>query len=185
MSWITVIEEKDSSGELKKIYDEIKKKRGKLSNIMKVHSLNPKAMERHMQLYLSIMFSSSRLSRADRELIAVVVSSINTCDYCIKHHAEALNFYWKDQQKINNLIKDYKSVDISDKTADMLDYVVKLTRKPNDINKSDIKKLREACFSDEDILNINLITSYFNFVNRIALGLGVDFSEDEIKGYTY
>jgi uncharacterized peroxidase-related enzyme len=139
MSWISIIEEKDSSGELKKIYDEIKKKRGKLSNIMKIQSLNPKAMEKHMQLYLSIMFSSSKLSRRDRELIAVVVSSINNCDYCIKHHSEALNYYWKNKQKIRTLIKDYKSIKITDKTANMLDYVAKLTRKPNDINKTDIK----------------------------------------------
>jgi len=47
------------------------------------------------------------------------------------------------------------------------------------------ERLRQAGFSDEDILSINLIVSYFNFVNRIALGLGVEFSEAEVRGYNY
>jgi len=83
------------------------------------------------------------------------------------------------------LIKDYKSVNLTDKIVNMLDYVNKLTRKPNDINKSDIKKLRDSGFSDEEILNINLIVSYFNFVNRVALDLDVEFSDDEVRGYFY
>lgn len=152
---------------------------------MKIQSLNPKAMQDHMQLYLSIMFGSTKLSRVDREIIAIIVSSINKCNYCIKHHAEALNFYWKDQQKISKMIKNYKSVNLTKKTVIMLDYVNKLTKKPNEVTKSDVEKLRDSGFSDEEILNINLITSYFNFVNRIALGLGVQFSEDEVKGYNY
>ena len=67
----------------------------------------------------------------------------------------------------------------------MLEYAIKLTKMPDKIEKSDIDKLRNSGFSDEDILNINLICCYFNFVNRIALGLGVELSEEEIKGYKY
>jgi len=185
MPWINVIEEKDSSGKLKSIYDEIKKKRGKLSNIMKIHSLNPNAMEKHMELYLTIMFGSSKPSREECEIIAVVVSSTNKCKYCVKHHGEALNYYWKDKEKIQKLIQDYKSVNLPEKTSKMLDYVYKLTKTPFNIRKKDIQVLQRIGFSDEDILNINLITSYFNFVNRIALGLDVEFSDDEVRGYNY
>jgi len=60
---------------------------------MKIHSLNPDAMKKHMDLYLSIMSGSSDLSKGDRELIGVVVSTINCCEYCINHHSEALNHY--------------------------------------------------------------------------------------------
>ena len=185
MSWIQIIEESDSTGKLKEIYGEIEKKRGKISNIMKIHSLNPDAMKKHMEFYLSIMFDSSNLSREDRELIGVVVSTINCCEYCINHHAEALNHYWKNEEKIQNFIKDFQSVDISDKKHKMLNYVFKLTKTPYDVKKSDVKILQKSGFSDENILNINLITSYFNFVNRIVLGLGVEFSPDEKKGYNY
>jgi uncharacterized peroxidase-related enzyme len=184
MPWINVIEE-DSSGELKEIYQEIKSKRGKLSNIMKVHSLNPQAMKDHMNLYLTLLFGKSNLSREERELIAVVVSAANKCKYCINHHVEALNHYWKNDKKIQNLILDFKSVDLPDKSKRMLNYVHKLTIKPDNITKNDIDDLKVIGFSDEDILNINLIACYFNFVNRIVLGLGVEFSEDEISGYRY
>jgi uncharacterized peroxidase-related enzyme len=185
MPWIGIVEEENSTGKLKEIYEKIVKKRGKLSNIMKIHSLNPIAMDKHMDLYLSIMFGSSNLSREYRELIAVVVSSVNKCPYCINHHAEALNYYWKNEQKLHELIKDYKSVELPEKIVMMLDYVFKLTKNPYDINKIDVDNLKNIGFLDEDILNINLITSYFNFVNRIALGLGVEFSDDEVAGYKY
>ena len=185
MSWIDVIDEEDAEGDLKKVYDEIIHKRGKLSNIMKIQSLNPDCMRTHMNLYLSIMFGKSNLKRVDRELIAVVVSSLNKCKYCVNHHAEALNFYWKDTEKVKNAIDNFLSVDLSNRTKIMLNYVAKLTNSPFKIIKEDLESLKEVGFKDKDILDINLITSYFNFVNRIALGLGVDFSEKEIKGYKY
>ena len=185
MPWIDIVEENDASRKLKGIYDEIRKKRGKLSNILKIHSLNPDAMEKHMNLYLALMFGSSKLTREERELIAVVVSAINQCSYCIKHHAEALNHYWKNEINVKKLIHDYRSVNLTSKMNEMLDYVYKLTKNPSEIRKNDVDVLRGVGFSEEDILNINLITSYFNFVNRIALGLGVEFSDDEATGYTY
>ncbi len=86
---------------------------------------------------------------------------------------------------MKKLIHDYRSVNLTNKMNDMLDYVYKLTKNPSEIKKNDVDVLRGVGFSEEDILNINLITSYFNFVNRIALGLGVEFSDDEATGYMY
>lgn len=185
MSWIKVIDEKDATGELKKTYKTIKAKRGKIANIMKIHSLNPEIMKNHMDFYLTIMFGHSGLKRAERELIGVVVSATNNCKYCTNHHAEALNYFWKDRDKIQKLIQDYKSVPLPERTQKMLDYAVKLTQNPQTISQSDITALQKCGFSDENILNINLITSYFNFVNRIALGLGVKFTNEEMKDYKY
>jgi len=185
MSWIQVINEEDATGKLKEIYEKISKKRGKLANIMKIHSLNPDAMEKHMELYLTIMFSHSGLSREQRELIASVVSAENQCSYCITHHSEALNHYWKDTERIKRLINDFHSVDLSEKEQVMLDYVKKLTNTPNEVEQVDIENLRRVGFTDQDTLHINLITCYFNFVNRIALGLGVEFTKEEQEGYKY
>ena len=72
MSWIKIIDVLDADNNLKEVYNEIKKRRGKLSNIMKIHSLNPNAMISHMNLYSSIMFSQHGITREDRELIATV-----------------------------------------------------------------------------------------------------------------
>ena len=152
---------------------------------MKIHSLNPNTMISHMNLYSSIMFSQHGITREDRELIATVVSIINNCDYCKLHHSTALNSYWKDEGKIKTLLENFERFDFSSKQKSMVEYATKLTKKPDSITEDDIKILRNNGLADQDILNLNLIVSYFNFVNRIALGLNVQFSEDEITGYNY
>lgn len=183
--FIKVIDEENAEGKLKDVYEEIIKSRGKLSNIMKIHSLNPDAMIKHMELYKTIMFGKSNLSREIKEMIAVVVSAANKCDYCINHHAEALNFYWKNKEKLNRFINNFRSVEIEPKVKLLLEYAYELTITPQNISLATIKSLHSSGWDDEDILLANLIISYFNFVNRIALGLGVEYSEDEIKGYKY
>ena len=67
----------------------------------------------------------------------------------------------------------------------MLEFVYRLTKIPHKITKKDIEKLKNNEFSDSAILDITLIVSYFNFLNRIVLGLGVEYSENEFKGYMY
>ena len=185
MAWINQIDEEKAEGKLKMVYSDLISQRGKIANVMKIHSLDPDTMKNHLDMYLSIMFSESSVSREERELIAVVVSALNNCSYCINHHAEALNTYWKDDAKVNMLIHDYKSIDFPIRTLAILNYAEKLTVTPGLVNEFDVQNLRIHDITDEDILNINLVVSYFNFVNRIANGLGVEYSEDEVKGYKY
>lgn len=185
MAWIKVIDENEATGVTKEIYNEIIKQRGKLSNIMRVHSLHPDVMKKHMDLYLSILFKNSGISREDRELLAVIVSTMNDCPYCIHHHAEALKFFWKEEQRIKQFIKDPYSIVLSDNQQLLVDYAIKLTNNPSKMTKNDVADLRKCGYSDKEVLDITLIISYFNFVNRIALGLGVEFSEEELKGYKY
>ena len=118
-------------------------------------------------------------------LIAIVVSVANSCEYCINHHAEALTHYWKDNKMVQKFIHDFHSIKLSERKRKMLEYAHKLTKTPHLIEKSDVDDLKKRGFSEEEILNINLITCYFNFVNRIALGLDVKFSNDELTGYKY
>jgi uncharacterized peroxidase-related enzyme len=183
LSWITTIDEAAATGKLQEIYQELREERGKVANIMKVHSLNPQAMKAHLDLYVTLMFGKSGLSRQERELIAVAVSVANGCEYCVHHHAEALNQYWRDDHKIRKFLKDPESIEIPERARRMFHYAVKLTRNPDGISRVDLDALHQAGLTDENILNLNLIASYFNFVNRIALGLGVEFTPEEVKGY--
>lgn len=186
MPWIETIDETNATGQLKDVYDEIANARGKLSNIMRVHSLRPRAMQAHMDLYLQLLFCRSGLTRAERELIAVVVSAANDCEYCVRHHGEALRAYWRDDARVEAVIDDYRtSGDMTPRRMAVLDYAVKLTTEPTAATEADVRRLRENGLSDLDILDVNLITSYFNFVNRIANGLGVDVTEDEASGFRY
>jgi uncharacterized peroxidase-related enzyme len=82
MAWINMVDEDNAEGKLKEIYDKLMNpKNNKVANVLKVESSNPKVLEAHLSLYKSIMFGKSPLSRSQREMIAVVVSSVNSCHY--------------------------------------------------------------------------------------------------------
>lgn len=184
MSWIEEIDEEDAEGDLKEVYEEIVSSRGKLSNIMKVHSLNPGAMKAHMDMYMSVMFEDRSLPRKECEMIGVVVSEANGCSYCVNHHAEALKSYW-EEERVQALKEGMEEVELDDREEKVVEYAYKLTVAPEKMGEEDVGSLREAGLKDEEVLNVNLVVSYFNFVNRIALGLGVPFTEEEVEGYKY
>jgi uncharacterized peroxidase-related enzyme len=81
MSWIKTIQPDEAMGELKVEYDKAIKRAGKVFNILKVQSLNPESLRASMQLYLATMYGPSGLSRAEREMLATVVSWANDCFY--------------------------------------------------------------------------------------------------------
>jgi uncharacterized peroxidase-related enzyme len=81
MAWIKMVEEDEATGELKQIYETQRRQAGALANILKIHSLAPKTLPAHLGLYLAILHAPGELSRAQREMIAVVVSSVNGCHY--------------------------------------------------------------------------------------------------------
>jgi uncharacterized peroxidase-related enzyme len=183
MAWIKVIDEAEATGKLREVYDDVIRERGKLSNIMKVQSLNAEAMARHLELYVTLMFGESALTRADREFIAVVVSSANRCEYCVNHHARPLRAYWKDDERVDAAIRDWREAPLSPRERALAAYAEKLTRAPGDVTEDDVALLRVQGLSDRDILDVDMITAYFNFVNRIAAGLGVEFTPEEVRGY--
>lgn len=183
MSWIEEIAPDAAQGSLKALYDELERKRGKVSNILQVHSLRPAAMRTHLDLYMDLMFAPGGLSRRQREMIAVVVSRENRCDYCVAHHVEALAHYVGDRRLLDAIVSDAAVPELPPADRALLDHAAKLTRTPASMSADDIQALRDAGLAEADILLANLIVAYFNFVNRIALGLGVAFSTAEVSGY--
>jgi uncharacterized peroxidase-related enzyme len=185
MAWIDTIAPADADGELAALYDDIADARGGVANILQAHSLNPDALRDHVDLYQTLLFGQSNLRRAEREALAVVVSAANDCEYCVRHHAEALAAYWADD-RVEALAADYTALDdLSPKLRAACDFAARLTTAPGEPTEDDVDQLREAGWSDRDVLDIALITSYFNFVNRLATGLGVDVTETEATGYDY
>lgn len=186
MPFIEVIEPENATGSLKEIYADLTKSRGKLAMVHKIQSLNPESITAHMNLYMQVMFGKSPLKRAQREMIAVVVSAANNCEYCQLHHAEALNHYWKDEEKVSLLRKDFSKLDLPEVDLQLCQLAKKLTKAPYNLDEeNDIQPLKELCLTDRAILDATLVISYFNFVNRMVLGLGVETDEQEVKGYKY
>jgi uncharacterized peroxidase-related enzyme len=186
MSRIKVIEYNEATGKLKEIYDQLIASRGKLADVHTIQSLRPKSIVKHMDLYLEIMFSKSELSRAEREMMAVVVSQANGCQYCQKHHAEALQLYWKNEKKVAFLVNDFTHLELSEKDTQLCHFARKLTLQPASFAEFDATVLlRDAGLSDSAILDATLVVAYFNFVNRIVLALDVRLETDSGKGYKY
>ena len=148
-----------------------------------MHSLNPEALGNHLDLYMTIMFGKSGLSRAEREAIAVVVSANNDCAYCVNHHAEALRRYIKDDETLSMLMSADGLETLEPRLSNIVRHAEKLTNAPGAMTESDLGELRAVGLDDRDILDLSLITAYFNFVNRLALGLGVAYTPEELTGY--
>ncbi len=185
MAWIRTIDEDQAQGELKVQCEDVRSRRGSIANVMKVHSLDPKAMKFHLDLYVHLMFGKSNLTRAQREMIAVVVSQANKCPYCAMHHGEALLAHLHDHTLLEKIKTDFDRAGITSKDKAILSYATKLTRTPGDISETDVLELRQAGLIEEEILRINLIASYFNFVNRIVSGLGVEIESQKERVYRY
>lgn len=185
MAFIKVIDHNEAEGELKIIYDDLVSKRGKLAEVHKIQSLNPESIIKHMDLYMTIMYNKSPLSRSQREMIAVVVSVANGCEYCQTHHVQALNHYWKDESKISQLKRDHSKTDLSDVDLNLCELAWQLTRIPTVSTETLINKLKAHGLEDRAILDANLVIAYFNFVNRMVLGLGVHLEKDKGEGYKY
>ena len=183
MSWIEEIEVSDADEKLAEIYATLIAQRGKISNILKVHSLNPEALGNHLDLYMTLMFGKSGLSRAEREAIAVVVSANNDCQYCVNHHIEALKRFVRDKQTLEMLRHADGLETLEPRLSNIVRHAEKLTNAPGAMTESDLAELGAVGLSDRDVLDLTLIVAYFNFVNRIALGLGVTFADDEMTGY--
>jgi len=91
----------------------------------------------------------------------------------VESHAEFLRCVTLDEELAAALRRDYRQAALPDQELAMLDYVVKLTRTPAEVSVGDLQRLRQAGFADRAILQINLIASWFNYINRVADGLGV------------
>lgn len=176
----------EATGRLKSIYDEIICKRGKLAEVHKIQSLRPESIIKHMDLYMEIMYSKSELSRAEREMMAVITSVSNNCQYCKIHHADALNNYWKNTKRTEKLINNYYDAQLTEKELLLCQFAEDQTLNPENLKEAILlNKLKEIGLSDAAILDATLVVAYFNFVNRIVLTLGVEIENEEERNYKY
>lgn len=174
MSYINVISEDTATPDLRKLYERYKAPWGGVDNILKIHGLLPDTLPPHVDLYRTLMFGKGPLTRQQREMIAVVVSKTNRCSYCVHHHGDSLYRLTKNKPLVNQLKSDYRHARLDKRVKTMLDFATQLTVKPDADFSRVVSMLVQVGFSDSEILHITLIVAYFNFVNRIANGLGVD-----------
>src|SRR5580704_4907698 len=143
------------------------------SGIVASHTLIPDALYHAFATFGALMSPELPLTRRQHEMITTMVSVTNRCKYCIESHAEFLRRVTLDKELVEALEKDYTTAPITPQERVMVDYVVKLTKDATRCWKDDIEGLRAAGFDDRGILQITLIASWFNYINRVADALGV------------
>ncbi|MEO9532957.1 MAG: peroxidase-related enzyme [Crocinitomicaceae bacterium] len=185
MPIIETIQPEDATGELKKIYDDLIQSRGKIAEVHKIQSLNPKSIVNHMDLYMTLMYGKSPLKRELREMIAVVVSKANQCEYCQVHHLEALNHYWKDNEKAEKFRADFNAIELNPREKAYCEYAHQHTLTPGKSTTKIIEQLKLLGESDRAILDATMIIGYFNFVNRIVAGLQIQLETEGAGGYKF
>jgi len=185
LTWIKTIHEDKATGDLKRAYEQVLRTRGKISNIMRAQSLNPNALRSFLELYVGLVFGKSGLSRAEREIVATVISARNGCEYCVSHHGEALGFYLKNEAQLDAFKRGSPPENLEPRVKALIEYAMKLNSGSTEMSEADAEALRKLGISDSEILDLVLITAYMNLVNRIAKGLGVEHDQQETQGYKY
>ena len=175
MAWTKIIGQDEADGDLKGIYEQMKAK----SAIVQAEAVAVYTQEPNLFRWLSeglqLPGSGYGVTAIDRmlvNLIVVAVSAINECGNCVTAHTQVLRQLVKDDSLVDQVIEDYTGAGLDSKTMAALDYAAKVTRSPSSVEESDISCLREAGYSDQEIVDIAHVTAWFNYVNRVALGLG-------------
>ena len=171
-AWLRVPAEDDVPPAVKELFDKASERLGFVPNVLRVYALRPRHLELWDAFYDDLMRGESGLTKPQREMIAVVVSTVNRCHYCMVSHGAALRKLTGDPVLVEQLRTNYKYADLEPRERAMLDFAVKLTEQSSSCSEDDVEALREAGWSDEDIMDITQVAAMFNFTNRLASGLG-------------
>ena len=171
-TWLRVPAEDELPDEVRDLWQPSLEKLGFVPNVLRLYALRPSHLLAWNAWYEEAMKGESGLTRAEREMIAVVVSVANDCAYCIAAHSAALRKLTKDPALADAIAADHAAAAVEPRVEAMLDFAVKLTMRPREMAEADVEALRRVGWSDEDVMDIAEVTGLFNMSNRMASGLG-------------
>jgi uncharacterized peroxidase-related enzyme len=185
MSWIDIVNKEQATGRLHELYERIAGAGGQADNVLQIHSLRPHTLEGHMALYKSVLHhSGNKLPTWLLETVGVYVSLLNGCTYCVDHHFAGLSRLLKNDdrsQRIRYALETGLFKDVFDRREQtVLEYARQLTQLPAEVREMSIQEMRAAGLDDGEILEVNQVVSYFAYVNRTVLGLGVTTEGDTL-----
>jgi len=143
-------------------------KLGFVPNVLVAYAFDTAKLEAFAALYNDLMLAPSGLTKLEREMIAVAVSSQNRCYYCLTAHGQAVRQYAGEPLLGEQMVMNYRAARLDPRQRAMLDFAVKLTAEPWAVEEADRARLRDAGFSDRDIWDIAAVTGFFNMSNRVA-----------------
>lgn len=143
-------------------------KLGLVPNVLRAYAFDIAHLDAFIAMYNVLMLGESGLSKLEREMIAVAVSSENRCYYCQVAHGQAVRELSGDPELGERMVMNYRTADLGPRQRAMLDFAVKLTRASAEVTEADRQVLRDVGLSDRDIWDVASVAGFFNMSNRVA-----------------
>jgi len=154
--------------EMQAYFAKCEEKLGFVPNVFKAYAFDNTKLRAFLLMSDDLMLGDSGLSKLEREMIAVAVSSVNHCHYCLTSHGAAVRQRAKDPEMGELMVQNYRAADLPPRQKAMLDFSVRLTEAPDKIEEADRDALRKAGFNDRDIWDIAAVAAFYNMSNRMA-----------------
>ncbi len=174
MTWIATVSPEDANGVLREAYDWQARKLGEPAEFTMLGSLYPEIVYERLRLYRTVESCPSDLSPRERAFAAFVASTRNETPHCSSGLRLKLGEYGVEPELVRQVAEgDVRGVPGDRRLAAILEYAEKLTVTPGATTEQDIEALRDAGLGDLEILDLNNIVAYYNYINRVANGLGL------------
>ncbi|MCZ4284234.1 MULTISPECIES: peroxidase-related enzyme [Marinobacter] len=166
---LPIPEIKDMPEDTQKYFQICQEKLGMIPNVLTAYSQNLKQLEGFTRLYNELMLGEGELSKLEREMVAVVVSSENKCFYCLVAHGAAVRVLSGDPVLGEHMVMNYRSAKLDKRQRAMLDFTSHLTRSPATVTEEHTQALRDAGLSDSAIWDLSNLIGFYNMSNRVAI----------------
>lgn len=157
--------------EIRAVFAKCLDKIGFVPNVLRSYTLRPRKFELFRRYNNELMLGESGLSTLEREMIAVVVSCVNHCHYCLVTHGAAVRALSGDPVLGDQLVANYRAAPLNTRRRAMLDFAWKLSTRPDEVGVADRAALRAAGFADADIFDIAEVAGFYNMTNRLAAAI--------------
>jgi len=156
------------TAELQAYFDKCDEKLGFVPNVLRAYAFDAVKLQAFIDMADDLMLADSNLSKLEREMIAVAVSAVNHCHYCLTAHGAIVRIRSGDSEFGELIAQNYRAANLEPRQKAMLDFSVKLTESPDKMEEADRQALRDQGFSDRDIWDIAAVAGFYNMSNRLA-----------------
>ena len=155
-----------------KLWAKAEEAMGFVPNVFRAQALNGEQFQAWWNYFNLLVNKPAHLSNADRELLAVVVSGVNRCTYCVVSHTAALRTYTEDERTADLVGVNWRQANLPEREAAMAEYAEKLTLRPAEVVEADLEPLRAVGLGDHEIMELVQVVGMFNLTNRVSSALG-------------
>ncbi len=181
ISRLRVPDESEVDDSIRPLLEENRKMVGYVENWIISLALNPGTLKRAVDYFASLFDpGEGRLSMADKELLALVVSADNGCAYCEAHHTKGYAEAIGDELRARRMALGYEHVpDLTEREEALANLAIRITRDPSEVGDRELNALRRLDFDDAEILEAIETIAFFNYTNRVAITLN-NIPEDQL-----